>query len=176
MISKTLKNNIVACFLALFTLLLLPVDCTKHNIIDPFWNINLKWDKKILTEKLNEYSHKGQIENCVFSFEKITYVKNDDFDARIRSSLNYPVFHNNELRSLNYSLVVDFFQEEIQKFNPSFYKFFKLKMTKIYGKDFTENTKDDRIYLTWKIENNITVHTTILMDINYYMIKIDTAK
>lgn len=176
MISKTLNNNYIICLLALFILLLLPVDCTRHNIIDPFWNINLKWDKKILTEKLNEYSHKGQIENCVFSFEKTTYIKNNDFDARIWSSLNYPVFHNNELESLNYSLVVEFYHEEIQKFNTDFYRFFKLKMTKIYGNDFTENTKNDRIYLTWKIENNITVHATILKDINYYIIKIDTVK
>jgi len=147
--------------------------CTEETFVDPFWKIDLEWDRTTMTEKLDEYSKQGEVVNCVFSFEKVAYVKNDNMDARITGSLAYPVFEKDHLKSINYSLIVEFKNDHSLTFNKDFFKFFKNMMTDNYGNHLDEVDENDRIVLNWNVENNKIVKTTILKEINHYIVNID---
>ena len=146
------------------------INCEKNGIIDPFWEINLEWDKENVKTKLSDYSKSGKIKNCVFSFEKEFYVHNQEFDARITSSLDNPIFERNEIKKLNYSLIVNFKNEQISQFNHDFFKYFKEKMEVYYGPVNSEEIKEDQIILYWKLPDNKTLSTTIIKAINHYLI------
>ena len=150
------------------------LNCNKNEIIDPFWDINLNWDKEIIIGRLTESSKFGKITNCVFSFEKVTYINNRDFNAKVTGSLNNPLFEKNALKKLSYSLIAEFKNEQVSQFNPGFYKFFKTKMETNYGGNYNETFKDDNIVLHWSLPDNKYVTVNVLKTINHYTIKITT--
>jgi hypothetical protein len=166
-------NEKLKAYLVLVTTIIMVVSCKNKDLTDPFWDINLKWDSETTTNMLYDNSRKGKLINCVFSFDKEFYVKSQKMDARIKASLNYPTFERSNLKSLEYSLVVDFKNETITKFNPYFFAYFKKKMISCYGNNYEEYTEDNTINLTWKIENEKTIKAMIFRDINCYNVSIN---
>lgn len=160
-------------YLVLVITTIIVVSCKNKDLTDPFWDINLKWDRETLTNMLYDNSRKGNLVNCVFSFDKEFYITSQKIDARIKASLNYPSFERNDIKSLDYSLIVDFKNETITKFNPHFFDYFKKRMISCYGNNYEEYTEDNIINLTWKIENESTIKVTIFRDINCYNVSID---
>ncbi|MBN1188000.1 MAG: hypothetical protein JXB49_37340 [Bacteroidales bacterium] len=147
--------------------------CKKQEMTDPFWEINLSWEKDKILKELSEGSKSGEITNCVFSFEKTTYVKDTNFDAKITCSLNNPQFNKNILEKLSYSLTVSFKNEQITQFSPDFYEYFKNVMKSTYGDSLKENYNDDEIVLIWFLHGNKKVNVNILKPINYYSVVVN---
>lgn len=160
-------------FTKLVITFLFALSCNRNDLTDPFWDINLKWNKETVTNMLYNNSRNGDLVNCVFSFYKEFYVTSRKMNAKIKASLNYPTFERNNIKSLNYSLVVQFKNETISKFNPHFFDYFKKKMTSSYGNDYQEYTEGDKINLTWEIEKGKIIKATIFRDVNSYNISIN---
>ena len=146
--------------------------CSNKEITDPFWGINLDWKKDKIVNELSEWSKSGEITNCVFSFEKTTYLKDTSFDARVTCSLNNPQFDKNILKKLSYSLSVNFKNESIAEFNTDFYEYFKKIMKGTYGNSFQESNNDDEIELKWNVNYNKQVNVNILKSLNHYSVVI----
>lgn len=146
--------------------------CSKNDITDPFWDININWDEEAIKNKLTQDSKSGKIDNCVFSFEKVTYIKNKTFDAKVTSNLSNPIFSGNGLKELNYYVIAEFKGERVSQFNNDFYTFFKHLMKSQYGNNYEEIFEDDKIILSWEIPDNIIISVIVLKTINHYAIKI----
>ncbi|MBN2610371.1 MAG: hypothetical protein JXB00_02340 [Bacteroidales bacterium] len=153
-------------------ILLITASCNKNEIIDPFWDININWDKSTVTSMLDTETKSGKHLNCVFSFEKEFYIKNKDMDARVKASLSYPVFKQDRLKRLQYSLIAEFKNETIPCFNPNFFEFFKTRMISGYGHPAEEILQEETIKLEWDLKNYITVETTVFKEINHYYISV----
>ncbi len=165
-----MKKKLTAVIAGVCLLSLL--SCKKQELVDPFWEINLAWDKKTVTNMLYDNSKRGKIENCVFSFEKEFYVKTKDMDVRVKASLDYPDFRQDFLKLLNYSLIAECKNETIPQFNPVFFQYFKNKMISSFGNISKEYSNGDTINLGWEIENNKIIEATIIKDINNYTVTI----
>lgn len=141
-------------------------------MVDPFWGINLRWDKETVLNMLYESSINGNIENCVFSFYKVYFITDTKMNARIKATLNNPAFEKNEIKSLDYSLVAQFKNETTAKFNTFFFDYFMTQMSSAYGKKYLENIEGDTIFLTWNNEKGIVIKATIFRDINSYNVSV----
>lgn len=150
----------------------LTITCSKKDLTDPFWNINLLWDKETVSNTLYTNSLNGNIENCVFSYYKEFYVKTKKMDAQIKASLNNPFFEKNNIKILDYSLIAQFKNEKTTSFNPYFYEYFINEMTNSYGNNYSTNKDGDTIFLMWNSKKQTTIKVTIFRDINSYNISI----
>lgn len=148
--------------------------CTKNEITDPFWDININWDESTIRNKLTEDSRNGKIDNCVFSFEKIMYIKHKTFDAKVTSNLRNPVFSGTSLKELKYYVIAEFKNERVSRFNNDFYIYFMQIMKSNYGSNYKEKIVDDEIVIEWNIPNNIVMSVIVLKTINHYTIKIQS--
>jgi len=93
-------------------------------------------------------------------------------DAKVKATLNNPTFIKNNIKSLDYTLIALFRDETTTKFNPHFFDYFIEQMTSAYGVIYQENTEGDKINLTWKKKNGISINATIFRDINSYNISV----
>ena len=149
--------------------------CTKNEIVDPFWDIDFDTDISYINNFLYQESNRGNIVDCVFSFDKKTYIKKNDFDAKVNLSLDYPKTVNDQLR-IDYSLVAEFKNEEEQQFNQAFYKYFLNLMKSGYGNNFQKETDKNLIHLHWDDEYKISLKVTVIKDINRYMVSVVKEK
>lgn len=147
--------------------------CKGPDIKDPFWDLKLSWNEAAMYKVLNDYTKKGVLENCVFSYDKKFYVKGKNFDARISGSLDRPEFEKDNLKSLNYSLLVEFRNGKPGKFNNDFYTYFKDRMRTSYGVEQEVYNDAGRIQLRWEIGKSTFVHSTIITEINHYFVDIN---
>lgn len=162
----------VVSFSLTVIILLITASCNKKEIIDPFWEIDIDWDKSTMTDMLYKESKRGKIVNCVFSFEKEFYVKNKEMDARVKASLDYPCFEHNNLKMLKYSLFAEFRDEATPKFNPVFFNFFKDKMISHYGTLSNEIVSDETVNLSWDLEKSKVLEAVVFKEINHYLISV----
>jgi hypothetical protein len=155
-------------FYSVFCLFFLSCSEEKRHI-DPYWGINLDAKQSVIETFIYHQSSEGLIFKSVFSFEKITYLKNGLFDARINSILYNPVFVRKKLSELKYTLSVDFKNEKIDNgFNIDFYRNFKLKMSEVYGSPKDEIQTDEDIILKWEINNWGIIHIHVIKLLNDY--------
>lgn len=158
-------------FLMLFVFVGLLFTCEKQNIVDPFWSLNINSDLPAIRSKLIEESKKGEIVDCVFSFDKVFYVKEGDLDARIKTSLDYPKIVDGDLK-INYNLVPEFKGDYDQEFNHNFFKYFENEMISIYGQEFSKVEHNYTIELTWETSSKIKAKASVITNINLYMVSI----
>lgn len=156
---------------AVFVWIVCLLSCKQTELKDPFWDININADITTTNNKLYQASKEGEIINCVFSFDKEFIIKNNEFDAKVKSTLNHPKVVNKNLK-IDYNLVVEFKNEVTQQFNQAFYNYIVSSMSKSYG-DFQTlvNEPNEKIIVGNEIKG-INTRITIIPEINLYMISI----
>lgn len=165
-------NVSVSKMTILFAMILVLFSCQKDELVDPFWEINLKSDISNINNFLYKKSHEGEIIDCVFSFDKKIYIKKEDFDARINTSIDLPKITNNQALKIDYTIIAEFKNEKTQSFNPAFFNHFLDQMKSSYGTEIQNKTDKNKIHLLWDVENKVRIEASVLKDINLYMISI----
>lgn len=161
--------RIFYCILWVFMLIFF--SCEDRKLIDPFWSIDLNSEISTINESLYSRAAKGNIVDCVFSFEQEIYIKSRDLDVKVSTSLDHPKRVDRFIK-IDYTLVTEFKDEYNQKFNTQFFNYFKSKMRLAYGSISDERSEPNTIHLNLKKDSNIIVQVKIIKDINLYMVSI----